>query len=419
VLCAQEELVLVAGDPLLRAPSQPLVPLLQKATPGQAEKFLLLFLSATIAGEDGAKTKVMDMRAGKKRAGIGGVGGKAAAERATEREERAARLVEDLLAALGGNAAVVEPLRVHHVGLFAAPEFMAAPGEKEPVSAVPGANGKGKEPPPWGNNEGAAVLGTLAERRPEDVVGVAVAVIYCATRRTMAAYEEHPTNKARWEAWRKQSTDWDLFAARNAKDWEAVPGSTPDTWLTRESAVSRTGCGPGWAVEQVDRLLASGERGRRRVVVTVTASYAGSNSVWLGDSTSKNVGGCAFGSPTGATVPATAGEIAAMLRSIAKLCRDQLDPPEVVLAMCQAQKVRTFLSESPPPEGDRINVAYFDGAHPSDLLPFTSALLVACSGDTGKFAELYNTSLPALLAMDEAAGWFEEATIGSYVHVAH
>ena len=86
------------------------------------------------------------------------------------------------------------------------------------------------------------------------------------------------------------------------------------------------------------------------------------------------------------------------------------------MATCQAQKAKAYLDSEPPKH--RISVAYFEGAHPSDLLPFTSALLVACSGDTGKFAGLCNESLPALLAMDEAHGGFEAAATGKHKHAA-
>jgi hypothetical protein len=78
-------------------------------------------------------------------------------------------------------------------------------------------------------------------------------------------------------------------------------------------------------------------------------------------------------------------------------------------------RVPAYLDSEPPKH--RIIVAYFEGAHPSDLRVVVG-VTVACSGDTGKSAGLHNESLPALLAMDKAHGGFEAAAIGKYKHVA-
>jgi len=392
-----------------------MVGLLQAATPGQAEKVLFLLLSAAVNGNDGDEVKMITTRRGKKLSGVGNDAG-AAAARVSGREARIASVVDGIVAALGGSVSGdsggIAPLASvplpSYVGLFSAPVKMAEPNQHHPVSGVKAT--VGHEPPPWGNNSAAALLAKLAELEPRHVHGVAVAHAYCAMCRQMAAYDKtYKTNEDRWAAWAAEDNDWKNFAAGNA---DVCKGDV-DTWQKSQHAVSRNGRGSDWVLEQIKRLQA--EETQRPITLLMSATYAGINSKWMPVSHRK-IGAYALSSPDGVTVPMAPAEVAAMIRSIAEACQHQLYPPGVVLAMCQAQKVKTCLDSEPPKH--RISVAYFDGAHPSDLLPFTSALLVACSGDTGKFASLYNESLPALLAMDEEHGGFEVALIGKYKHVA-
>jgi len=377
---------------------------IRNATPKRAEQLLHAALSFVIAGNDGSAVRQVCLRSGSTIAAMTAAG-KEAADMVRGRDDAA----RSVLALVGGGGSAA-PVLTSYVGLGSAPTHMAAPNSHLPISEVSQCGG-GYEPPPVGNNESLVILGKLAGLEPQHVIGVAVALAYCATCQLMEEYGTADLPSAdRWKAWADNRRDWAVFAAEN--DGCMVDGA----WQTGHHAVSAFGHGLEWLMEQVVRLAEANKSvTRHKMVALVTASYVAAGSKWLGPASAPSA--WALGDSTGATTPATIKHMAAMLRRVAEVCRDLLDPPEVVLAMCQSQLVMVCLKDDPPKH--RINVAYFDGAHPSDLLPFSSALLVASGGDTEQFVELYNTSLPALLEMDEAADAFVAANIGTYKHAQY
>jgi hypothetical protein len=294
-----------------------------------------------------------------------------------------------------------------YVGALAAPSYYARPNERTPVFEARAGHG-GFEPPPCGNAEAAATLARMADLPRSHVIGAGVAFAYAESVRLLDGYASSATvaaNRDRWASYEasQKSGSWARFTALA----DNVPRMVGGAWTTDRHAISATGCGPGWAVDQVERVVALGSTDRPRVTVLLSATWVGGGTAtsWTG-----RRGGFAFADASGVTVPATASQVASALCRVADACAGLVDPPEVVLAMCTAEKVFVALRESPPRQ--RLNVAYFVGAHPSDLLPFTSAMLVACNGDSGQFVSMYNESLPALLAMDAAKDVFEPSVCG-------
>lgn len=391
---------------------QPLVPLLMSATPEDMEAILFALVTGVCTGGDADKVAVKQSRRGRvvapafpKRPDS-----RAAAARVTAREAGMAGLL-DVVRRVSGQCGGL-PV-VSFVGALAAPTHYARPNEQTPVFEARAGLG-GFEPPPCGNAEAAATLARMANLPRAHVTGAAVAFAYTETQHLLDAYESSATvadNKARWASYHaaQEGGSWARFVALADNAVHMFGGA----WVTDRHAISATGCDPGWAADQVERLVKLRATARPRVSVLLSATWVGGGTAksWTG-----TLGAFAFADASGVTVPVTPTQVAAALCRIAEAGKGLVDPPEVVLAMCSAEKVFVALMEAPPKL--RLNVAYFVGAHPSDLLPFTSTMLVACNGDSAQFADMYNASLPALLAMDTAKDVFEPAVIGQYRHAA-
>ena len=384
--------------------------MLLSATPENMEAILFVLVSGVCAGKDGDSVIVKQSRSKRSIAPACPTDpdSRAAAARVAAREAEMAGLLDAVRRVSGQR-----PPLACHVAALAAPTHHARPDNRTPVYEARDGH-DGFEPPPCGNSEAAATLGRMVNLSRAHVTGAGVAYAYTESQKLLDAYSSSATlvlDKERWAAYHaaQKEGSWARFTALK----DNAPHMAGGAWVTDQHAISATGCGPDWAAGQVERLMELRAADRPRVSVLSSATWVGggTETSWTG-----GVGGFAFADAGAVTVPATPSQVAAALCRVAEACKNLVDPPEVVLAMCTAEKVVVALTEAPPKQ--RLNVAYFVGAHPSDLLPFTSTMLVACDGDSKQFATMYNESLPALLAMDTAKGVFEPAVIGRHSHVS-